>query len=122
MHLPDSLRARLRWLLRQQIPRRLPPRSSKPRIGSSVVHVEKGIRLSVQAGMSDDLWKWLMDRGWRVEPYRPDRREYRDIPASYVTRLIDADPTGWRPLMNEAILNTQQRSFWVRHRSPGSRR
>jgi hypothetical protein len=64
--------------------------------------------------MSDQLWKWLMDRGWRVETHRPDRREYRDIPVSYVTRLIDADPASWRRVMIEAISNTQVRSGLIR--------
>lgn len=44
----------------------------------------------VQAGMSDDLWVWLMEKGWREVAYFPDRRQYRDLPASWVTRLVDA--------------------------------
>jgi hypothetical protein len=114
MFLFDRLRARLRSLRYGQIPRQIPPRGPKPRIGAAVVHADQSIRLLVQAGMSDDLWKWLMDHGWRVEPHRPDRREYRDIPVSYVIRLIDADPTCWKQLMTEAISNTQQRSAWTR--------
>ena len=44
----------------------------------------------VQAGMSDELWQWLMEQGWREPAYFPDRRQYRDIPASWVTTLVDA--------------------------------
>ncbi|MBV8208534.1 MAG: hypothetical protein JO133_00570 [Burkholderiaceae bacterium] len=44
----------------------------------------------VLAGMSDELWDWLMDRGWREVTYRPDRRTYRHVPVSCVRKLIDA--------------------------------
>ncbi|HEX4585303.1 MAG TPA: hypothetical protein VH183_10765 [Burkholderiaceae bacterium] len=44
----------------------------------------------VAAGMSDDLWQWLMDQGWREVTYRPDRRIYRQVPASCAALLIDA--------------------------------
>ena len=46
--------------------------------------------MTVQAGMSDELWQWLMEKGWREPNYYPDRRRYRDIPTSWVTTLIDA--------------------------------
>jgi hypothetical protein len=41
---------------------------------------DSSVRLTVQAGPSDDLWIWLLDAGWRVVTHRPDRRRYRDIP------------------------------------------
>ena len=50
-----SLRTRLRSLLGEQVPRAVPRRSRKPRIGSYVVHVEEGLRLVLQAGVSDAL-------------------------------------------------------------------
>jgi len=46
--------------------------------------------MRVQAGFSSDLWIWLLAQGWREVTYRPDRRHYREIPASCVTELIDA--------------------------------
>jgi len=61
------------------------------------------MRLTVQAGLSDDLWVFLMNQGWRVVVYRPERRHYRDIPASWVTRLIDSDPRWREKLLHEAI-------------------
>jgi hypothetical protein len=114
MGLLDTLRTRLRRFRGERFARRLPERSPKPRIGSYVVHVEKGLRMVVQAGMSDDLWKWLMDHGWRVPYHRPERRTYGDIPASYVTRLIDADPDERRKLMAEAIANAQPKAALMR--------
>jgi hypothetical protein len=116
MGLLDNLRIRLRRLKGERIERQMPPRTPKPRIGSPVVHVEKRLRLVIQAGMSDELWLWLMDRGWRVEPHRPERRDYGDIPASYVTRLIDADPDERRKLLHDAVLNAQPRGALMRSR------
>jgi len=114
-----EFRARMRLLLTEQVERRVPRRSAKPRIGARMVHVEQALRLTVQAGTSDELWRWLMDQGWRVDLYRPDRREYRDIPASYVTQLIDADPAQRERLMAEAIANARPKAALVRrqHRS-----
>jgi hypothetical protein len=105
-----SLRDRLRTLLGDQSPRKLPRRSAKPRIGSHVVHVEKGVRFTVQAGLSDELWIWLMDSGWRVVTHRPDRRQYRDLPSSWVTRLIDAHPTTRNKLIASAIEQAEVRA------------
>jgi hypothetical protein len=104
-----SLRTRLRSLLGEQVARSVPRRGRKPRIGAYVVHVEEGLRLVAQAGMSDELWQWLMDQGWRVPSYHPDRRAYRDIPVSFVTRLIDADPRHREQVMFEAIMSAQQK-------------
>jgi hypothetical protein len=117
MRLIKSLRARLRSLMGEQLPRRLPRRSSKPHIGAYIVQVEYRVRLVVQAGLSDELWLWLMDQGWRVAAYHPDRREYREIPGSWVTRLIDSDPAHRDLVMTEAILSAQSRTaLGARHR------
>ena len=108
----DSLRIRIRSLLhvRQMLQRQLPRRSSKPRIGAQVVQAQQGLRFVVQAGMSDDLWKWLMDQGWRVESYRPDRRRYLDIPASWVIALIDAEPAFRDQVLGQATQSAQPRA------------
>ena len=46
--------------------------------------------MTIQAGITDELWEWLMEQGWRELRYAPDRRHYLVIPAHYVTELIDA--------------------------------
>ncbi len=109
-----SLRTRLRSLLGERIPRALPRRSRKPRIGTYVVHVEEGLRLVMQAGLSDELWQWLMDNGWRVPVHHPDRRAYRDIPVSFVTRLIDTDAPHRDQVMFEAIMSAKPKPASVR--------
>jgi hypothetical protein len=103
MNALQSIRDRLRSLAGEQSPRRLPRRSTKPRIGARIVQVESGVRLTVQAGMSAELWIWLLDRGWRVVTHRPDRRAYRDVPWSRVTRLIDCDAAFRERRLAEAI-------------------
>ena len=112
-----SLRSRLRSLWGEQVPRALPRRSRKPRIGAYVVHVPDSLRLVMQAGLSDDLWQWLMDRGWRVPSYHPDRRAYRDIPVSFVTRLIDADSDHREQVLAEAIGSAQDKLELARRSS-----
>jgi len=105
----QSIRDRVRSLAGERLPRRLPRRSAKPPIGARIVQVESGVRLTVQAGLSDELWIWLLDRGWRVVTHSPDRRCYRDIPSSRVTRLIDCDPTSREKLLAEAIWDVEFR-------------
>ena len=112
----QSIFDRVRSLAREQYPRRWPRRSAKPPIGARIVQVELGVRLAVQAGLSDDLWIWLLDRGWRVVTHRPDRRRYRDIPWSRVTRLIDCDPVYRQKLLDEAIWDAEFKPT-VRNRS-----
>ncbi len=69
----------------------MPPRGPKPSVGSRIVANE--YRMTVQAGMSDELWLWLLNRDWREVTYRPDRRRYNDIAGTWVTRLYEAPAT-----------------------------
>jgi hypothetical protein len=109
MNAMQPIRDRLRSLVGERQQRQLPRRSAKPGIGARIVQVESGVRLTVQAGMSDELWIWLLDRGWRVVTHRPDRRRYRDIPWSQVTRLIDCDSAHRERLLTEAIWDAEFR-------------
>ncbi len=93
MQLSHQLRDQVRTFFKIRKARKLSrfnPEGSKPRIGSPIVRGE--IRMTVQAGLSDELWAWLGSQGWREPMVSPDRRHYRDIPASWVTRLFDAQP------------------------------
>jgi hypothetical protein len=78
----------IRGLLRIRHQRALPRRGPKPAIGAYVVCGE--LRMTIQAGLTDELWEWLMERGWRELRYAPDRRRYLVVPTHYVTELIDA--------------------------------
>lgn len=92
----------LRILLRMRRERALPRRTGKPAIGATIILGD--LRITVQAGLSDELWAWLLDEGWRELTYRPDRRRYREIPSSWVTRLIDSLPE-MRPRVMEAAIS-----------------
>ncbi len=65
--------------------------------------------MTVQAGMGDELWQWLLDQGWRELTYRPDRRRYREVPAAWVTRLIDAMPEMRAQLLEAAATKASRR-------------
>jgi hypothetical protein len=105
-----SLRTRQHSSPKERKQRRLPRRSPMPPIGSAVVNAPENLRLIVQRGMGGELWKWLMDRGWRVETFRPDRRRYQDIPSLWVTALIDAELVFREQVMTQAVLSARSRS------------
>jgi len=65
--------------------------------------------MTVQAGLSEELWHWLMDQGWRELTYRPDRRHYREVPAAWVTRLIDAMPETRSLVLGAAVTKASLR-------------
>jgi hypothetical protein len=95
-----ALRNRVRSLLHIKKERGLPRRGRKPSIGDYIVC--GNLRITVQAGFADELWAWLMEQGWRELTYRPERRNYRELPVSWVTRLIDATPEERPPLLGAA--------------------
>lgn len=86
----NQLRSLFRTAFRIRRKRALPPPGPKPGVGARIAC--EGYRIVVQSGMSDALWKWLANHGWREVAHRPDRRRYRDIPSAFVTELIDAGP------------------------------
>jgi len=96
-----SFRSRVRGLFSLHKERAAPRRGAKPAIGAYIVRED--VRMSMQAGMSDQLWRWLLDQGWREVTFAPDRRRYRDIPAAWVTRLIDAEPEMCARVLDAAI-------------------
>jgi len=102
-----SLRNRVRDLLSIRKDRTLPRRGPKPAIGACVVCGD--VRMTIQAGLSDELWRWLLDQGWRELIYRPDRRRYREVPSTWVTRLIDALPQSRAPVLAAAVAKASQR-------------
>jgi hypothetical protein len=90
----------VRGFLQVKKDRTVPRRGSKPAIGACIVRGD--LRMTIQAGMGDDLWQWLLDQGWRELIYRPDRRHYREVPSVWVTRLIDALPEARATLLQAA--------------------
>jgi len=97
----QSLRNRIRGFLHFRTERARPRRGPTPVIGAHIALED--LRITVQAGFSDELWHWLLEQGWRELTYRPDRRHYRVVPASCVTELIDATAEE-RPLVLAAAV------------------
>ena len=103
MNLVGPVRDRVRTLLNIRVERDVPGVGTKPAIGSRIFRDD--LRMSVQAGMTDGLWRWLVSQGWREITFRPDRRRYRDIPSAYVTQLIDCASEQRERVLDAAIAN-----------------
>jgi hypothetical protein len=57
----------------------------------------------------------LLQQGWREVTFRPDRRRYRDLPAAYVTRLIDStSPEERARVLSAAVANATYRPVMSR--------
>ena len=109
----SHVRDQVRTLLKIRCARKIPAASSKPPFGAKLFC--GGIRMTVRSGMSDALWRWLLDQGWREVLVRLDRRHYKDIPSAYVTRLIDSEANEERGrVMAAAIANAQFRPRMTR--------
>lgn len=88
--------------------RAAPPLGPKPRLGARIVNGD--LRITVQAGLTDDTWRWLTDQGWREQTFRGDRRAYREVPPSMVASLFDAaDPDERAQLMQLAVAEAHAR-------------
>ena len=102
-----TLRSRIRGLFLGPKARQLGKRTNRPPLGAAIVCND--VRMTVQAGMSDELWIWLMERGWRAPNFSPDRRQYRDIPSTWVNTLIDALPEEREAVLTQACAQAVRR-------------
>ena len=59
----------------------------KPRMGATLCCA--GLRMSVQAGMTDEMWAWLAGLGWRELRSGENRLHYTSLSTSLVNRLYD---------------------------------
>lgn len=124
-HLPEKslalvtqVRDQFRTLMRIRRDRALPSVGQKPGVGARIACGD--LRMSVQAGLSDSLWRWLTKLGWREVMFRPDRRRYRDIPHGFVTQLIDAAPEERERILAVAVTHASYRATAPRTRGlPG---
>ena len=73
----------------------------KPHIGATIFCAD--LRMSVQVGMSIELWRWLVERGWRALEDTARRHRLRALPASTVMALFDAAPERWETLLATAM-------------------
>ncbi len=75
--------------------------STKPSIGATIYCSD--LRMSVQPGMSIDLWRFLVSRGWRELDDLGERQRLRALPSAAVMALFDAAPERWDDLLGRAI-------------------
>ena len=61
--------------------------AARPAVGATLCCA--GLRMTVQAGLSEDLWQWLVRLGWRELQPRESRHQFRPLPTALVTRLFD---------------------------------
>lgn len=106
--LTGAVRDRLRTMLNIRRQRSLPRRGPKPGVGAKIF--KDDVRMTVQAGLSHELWRWLQERGWREIMFRPDRRQYRDVPTARVTRLIDCAPEERASVLDAAVAHAVNRA------------
>jgi hypothetical protein len=97
----------LRNVLMVRVPREPGPRGLMPRIGARICRHD--IRIVVQAGLHQELWDWLQDNGFRTITVSPDRRRYRDVPASMVRKLFDAPKQDWSVVLVESVREARKR-------------
>jgi hypothetical protein len=104
--LTDAVRDRLRTILKIPRPMSLPRRGPNPGVGAKIF--KDNVRMTVQAGLSRELWIWLVGQGWReIEPGE-NRYKYRALPSNIVTQLFDAQPDRWERLLAAAIRQAVQ--------------
>lgn len=72
-----------------------------PVIGEYVIYHR--LKMKVTRTHSNDLWKWLVQHGWRVAIYPNDRRHYYLVPDDTYAKLDLAASTE-RPAMIRALL------------------
>jgi hypothetical protein len=73
----------------------------KPHIGATICCAD--LRMQVQAGMSTELWRWLVERGWRTLEDPAQRHRLRALPTNAVMALFDAAPERWEDRLAAAI-------------------
>lgn len=76
----------------------------RPKVGSTICCA--GLRMTVQAGLSEDLWQWLLALGWRELGPRENRLHFKPLPSALVTRLFDAPADERQRIMIAAIRQT----------------
>jgi hypothetical protein len=73
----------------------------KPKMGATLCCA--GLRMPVQAGMSEEMWEWLASLGWRELRSGEQRLHYKSLSTSLVNRLYDVDPDDRQKVLLIAI-------------------
>jgi hypothetical protein len=92
----------------------------KPRMGATLCCA--GLRMTVQAGLTDEMWHWLVSLGWRELRSGEHRLHYRALSSSLVNRLYDVAPDDRQKVLLLAIREATRpsRETAVAERSPAA--
>jgi hypothetical protein len=96
-----TLRDKFRTLLNIRKARTTHRRGPKPSIGARITCED--VRMTVQAGMTHELWNWLQSQGWREVMFKGDRRRYRDVPTDWARQLNDAPADRRKQVLDQAV-------------------
>ena len=102
------VRDRLRTLLNIRKRRGSQRRGPRPSVGSRIYWDD--VRMTVQAGMTVELWGWLQTQGWREVMFKGDRRKYRDVSTDWAMQLIDCAAERREEVLAQAIENAVART------------
>jgi hypothetical protein len=75
--------------------------AAKPGTGATLCCA--GMRMTVQAGLTDEMWSWLSALGWRELRKGENRLHFRPLPSSLVPRLYDVTPQDRQRVLLSAI-------------------
>lgn len=98
-----------------------PPRAQapKPRMGATLCCA--GLRMTVQAGLTDEMWAWLAALGWRELRGGENRLHYRALSTPLVNRLYDVAPDDRQKILLLAIREaTRPRETTRAERAPSN--
>ena len=59
-----------------------------PNPGRGVKLINRDYRMVLHIPVKDEMWEWLLDKGWRESSFRPDRRRYRDVPMQATVEFL----------------------------------
>ena len=73
----------------------------KPRMGATLCCA--GLRMTAQAGLTDEMWAWLAALGWRELRGGENRLHYRALSSPLVNRMYDVAPDDRQKILLLAI-------------------
>jgi hypothetical protein len=85
----NNLKNALRRAFHLYVQRRQLPVTPNP--GRGVKLINRDYRMVLHIPVKDEMWEWLLEKGWRESSFRPDRRRYRDVPMQATVEFLMAE-------------------------------
>lgn len=110
-----ALRDKLRSFFRVRTRRRLAAVGPCPSVGDHIA--KEGVRVRVTDEMDDELWQWLILKGWRKIFLSTDRRRYLVADDALFDELIMANNEE-RDSIEDRMIETASMTEFERNRRP----